>query len=160
MGFYHTAQVCLNGHCITDRADEYPELRADFCSKCGAITIMHCQHCNSPIRGDYEVPNVCVLGRKYNPPLFCHACGKHFPWTSAKIQAAQELSEEVDELSATEKGILKENLPKISTDTPMSEPAAAKIAKVLKKISSPVGVTLQKLIVEIASETAKKAMGL
>jgi len=70
------------------------------------------------------------------------------------------LSEEVEELNATEKNILKENLPRISSNSPMSEPAAVKIAKVLRKISSPVGTVLQKLIVEIASETAKKAMGL
>lgn len=160
MGFYHTAQVCLNGHYITDRADESPELRSDFCPKCGEKTIMSCQNCNGPIRGDYEVPNVCVLGRQYIPPLFCHACGETFPWTLAKLQAAQELSEEVDELSTSDKVILKENLPKISTDSPLSEPAAARIGRILKKISSPVGATLQKLIVEIASETAKKAMGL
>jgi len=160
MGFYHTAQVCINGHPITDRVDESPELKADFCSKCGAETIMHCQNCGSFIRGDYEVPGVCVFGRRYSPPLFCYACGKPFPWTTAKLQAAQELSEELDELDASEKRILKENLPRISIDSPMAEPAAVRIGKVLKKISSPVGSVLQKLIIEIASETAKKAMGL
>ena len=160
MGFYHTAQVCINGHSITDRADKSPERRADFCPKCGAETIMHCRNCNNLIRGDYEVPGVCVLGGIYIPPLFCHTCGQPFPWTTAKIQAAQELTEELDELNATDKGILKENLPKISTDSPMSEPAAVRIGKVLKKVSSPVGTVLQKIIVEIASETAKKAMGL
>ena len=160
MGFYHTAQVCINGHYITDRADESPELRADYCSKCGAETIMRCQNCNNPIRGDYEVLGVCVLGRVFDPPLFCNACGQAFPWTTAKIQAAQELTDELDELNDEEKDILKDNIPRISADSPMSEPAAVRIGKVLKNISSPVGAMLQKLIVEIASETAKKAMGL
>ena len=33
---------------------------------CGAETISECPHCNIDIRGDYEVPNVFVVGDKYD----------------------------------------------------------------------------------------------
>lgn len=35
MGWYNTAQVCLNGHIITAYADSYEQHRKDFCSECG-----------------------------------------------------------------------------------------------------------------------------
>ena len=44
MGYYHTAQICLNGHVITDSYDKNPEFRQNYCDKCGQpidTTLLH-----------------------------------------------------------------------------------------------------------------------
>ncbi|WP_235210022.1 DUF2321 domain-containing protein [Sphingobium sp. Ant17] len=55
MGTYRVAQVCPNGHVATTAADQNPELREAFCSKCGEETIMQCPSCSASIRGDFYV---------------------------------------------------------------------------------------------------------
>jgi len=81
MGFYDTAQVCLNGHVITDRYRSSPALRQDFCDRCGAETLIACPNCKIPIRGEYIVENVFVVtGEEPKPPVFCHTCGAAYPW--------------------------------------------------------------------------------
>lgn len=58
MGYYEVMQVCLKGHQITDYYNSLPELRQEFCNKCGAKTIYQCPQCHAPIRGDYVVEGV------------------------------------------------------------------------------------------------------
>ena len=62
MGTYRVAQVCPNGHVATTAADQNPELREAFCSKCGEATILQCPSCSASIRGDYYVEGVFGFG--------------------------------------------------------------------------------------------------
>ena len=58
-GYYDVAQICLNGHVITDIAHRAPQ------------------------------PDViCLSGSSPKAPAFCHNCGKSYPWTQAKLAAA------------------------------------------------------------------------
>jgi len=98
MGQYHTAQVCLEGHPVTDSIERSPELMQEHCSKCGNPTITQCPRCQAAIRGDYDVPGVCAIGFPYEPPSYCHACGAAFPWTEARIRAAIQMFVEFGEL--------------------------------------------------------------
>jgi len=50
MSDYDVAQICLNGHVITELALK-PDYRQDFCSRCGARTITECEACHKGIRG-------------------------------------------------------------------------------------------------------------
>ena len=52
MGCYYTAEVCINGHCISSRVEDSPELRSKFCPFCGSETITHCTNCSVNIRGE------------------------------------------------------------------------------------------------------------
>ncbi|MCG6537003.1 MAG: DUF2321 domain-containing protein [Syntrophales bacterium LBB04] len=80
MGTYRIAEVCLNGHVSTDSADEFPESREKFCSRCGEATITQCPSCKSNIRGYYYIEGV-IGGEEYEPPAFCFNCGNPFPWS-------------------------------------------------------------------------------
>lgn len=84
MGYYNSQQVCLNGHQITDRYEDSPQFRKDFCPECGAQTIHQCQNCKTQIPGYYNHndPNFVVFSiRNTEIPSHCAGCGKAFPWT-------------------------------------------------------------------------------
>ena len=157
MGYYNTAQICTNGHIITDSYDTSPELRQNFCDKCGAKTIITCPSCNYKIRGDYEVSNVAFLGSTMSSaPSYCYNCGKPYPWTEASLEAAQELLTLENILSQDELKYFNENMSSILVDTPKSKIIATQLKLFINKASSVVGSTLKDIIVEIGSETAKK----
>jgi hypothetical protein len=159
MGRYATAEVCRNGHPTTDDIQDYPERREPFCSDCGAATITACETCKTAIRGDYQVSGVVVVAI-YHPPAFCFKCGNPFPWSSAKLLAAQDLAGELEGISDSERAVLNESIADLTRDTPKTEVAAMRVKKILKKASGAALGGLQKVLVDIASETAKKALGL
>jgi len=78
--YYDTMQACKKwGHKITDCYDSYPENRQAYCEKCGSQTIFKCQSCNENIRGYYHVDGI-IGGGGPDVPLYCHKCGKGYPW--------------------------------------------------------------------------------
>lgn len=151
---YDTAQVCLNGHKVTASYLDFPEHRQNFCDQCGAATITACQSCHAEIRGFYRGSMIV----QYAPPHFCHECGKAYPWTEAKQQAALDLIEELDGLSADERAALRETLPDLVHETPRSELAALRFKKLLGKISKAAGDVLRKVVIDLAAEAIKKSL--
>lgn len=156
MGYYHTAQICLNGHVITDSYDKNPEFRQNYCDKCGQPTITKCPNCNSNIRGDYECNNVVSIGFSTPAPNFCHNCGKPFPWTKDSLDSIQELLSLESTLESSELEYLNSNLPSILTDTPKTKLVATKLKLALGKLGSTASSAIHDIIVDVASETAKK----
>ena len=154
-----TAQVCVNGHPTTDSLENSPELAAKFCASCGAATIRACPNCNAPIRGYYYVPGVISL-RTYEPPRYCHNCGKSFPWTAQAIKTAEELTDEIEALDANEKAALKSAITDLTTDTPKTELASVRYRKLLAKAGTPIANAMGKIIISVVTEAAKKAIGL
>ena len=78
--YYDTMQVCKKlGHKITDYYDTLPNHRQDHCHKCGSMTITSCEFCKTKIKGHYHVSGV-IGGSRPNVPLYCHKCGKPYPW--------------------------------------------------------------------------------
>lgn len=157
-GYYKSAQVCLNGHPTTGCAEDNAEFLVKFCSQCGAKTIRVCPHCNAPIRGEYYAPGVIFIGMPYSPPNYCHECGSPFPWLTEKIAVAVEYAEEMEGLSVNEKAQLKAAIPDLAIDGPRTELAAGRFKRLLMKGGKAVGDGLLKLVVDIASETAKKTI--
>lgn len=155
---YLTAQVCLNGHTSTDRLERSPESSENFCSSCGAATIRACPTCNTPIRGEYYVPGVVCVGFGYAPPGYCHNCGKAFPWTIAKIAAAKDFASELDGLDNQEKDLLKATIDDLAVDGAKTELAVTRFKKLMKKAGQAVGSGLYKVVVDVASEAAKKLL--
>ena len=96
--YYETAQVCRNGHLITDYYRSSPELRKQFCPNCGAPTIFQCPNCGTEIQGHYIVPGVIAVGFKPHVPSYCHDCGQPYPWTEAHLEVARQLTFEAEEL--------------------------------------------------------------
>ncbi|MCK4565699.1 MAG: DUF2321 domain-containing protein [Candidatus Thorarchaeota archaeon] len=96
MSYYDVMQVCVKGHQITARYDDYPEHRQDFCEKCGSPTIIACSKCKEAIRGHYNVPGVAsLIGDPV--PDFCHKCGEVYPWTKTDHEKKREDDKKQDD---------------------------------------------------------------
>ena len=156
---YMTAQVCLNGHPTTNGIERSPELQSKFCAVCGAETITVCQNCRASIRGDYFVPGVITFN-KYHPPRFCHNCGKPLPWTDRAISKAHELADEIDVLNKDEKKKLKTAIDDLTSDSPSTELATVRYKNLMVKAAPALGRAMNNVIVTIATEAAKKMLGL
>lgn len=152
--WYDTAQICKNGHLVTEYYESSPVHDEKFCSKCGVETVVKCLQCNTKIRGTYHVPMVCGFS-KYTVPLYCYSCGEPYPWTEEKIKAIKDFSNEMD-LTTEDKKIIEENVSAIVVDSPKTQVSAVRIKKVLSKAGSAFAQKLQDMIVDIASETAVK----
>lgn len=160
VGIYHKAQICINGHTITSVADQYPEQKEKFCSKCGAETLMNCPNCGVSIRGDYTVPGVINLSSTYHPPLYCHNCGTPYPWTKTAIEAIQEMIWEDNELSDDEKERLCKSLPDIVAETPKTNLAVSRVKKAAMHSASILKDVLMQFAVDFGCELAKKQLGI
>ncbi len=158
MGYYMNAAICKNGH--VDTSDTSSGVSGKFCKICGAEIINKCPQCGVEIQGDYRTTGVVMLGFAYAPPSYCHNCGKPYPWTLARIEAAKMLIEDMDELSDEEKQRMSESVDKIISDSPYTEVSANRIKKCLVKISKGSASMFRDILVNIASEAAKKYLGL
>lgn len=158
MGIYRTAEVCPNGHFSTDAADAHPELREKYCSKCGEATITQCPECNASIRGDYYVEGVIGLGGGYEPPSFCFNCGKPFPWTERKIEAAIELVQAGGKLSSEEISQFRNDLGDLVKDSPRVQVASLRFKQTMSKVGTYVASGVRDIVIDVLSETAKKAI--
>jgi len=157
--WYDTAQICTNGHVINLEAMSHPERNKKFCDKCGAPTITECQNCGATIKGYYHLQDIFgppVLTASYKARSFCHDCGKPYPWTEAALKAAQELSDELENLSPEERDLLKKSLDDIVRDTPQTPVAATRFKRLVAK-AGPVDVEgFKKILWDIATEFAKR----
>lgn len=154
---FETAQICRNGHMVTSSVETSPELGSKFCAQCGVETITTCMSCNAKIRGHYYVEGVVSL-METPVPGFCHECGSAYPWTEAKLTAAKDLTDELDELNEDEKTKLKGTLDDLVRDTPQTEVAAIRFKKVMAKVGGSAASAMRDIIVDVVSETAKKAL--
>jgi hypothetical protein len=156
IGFYDTAQICLNGHVVTGSSVSLPQFKKNFCDKCGAKTIDACPKCKAPIKGNYDAPGISIA--PYSVPRFCDACGQPYPWTEARIKAAQDLSDELDKLTPEDKETLKKSIDDIIRDTLQTQVAATRFKKLVAKAGADAATALRQILMDIASETAKKAI--
>ena len=156
--WYDVMQVCLNGHKITGALKARPELGTQHCRDCGAVAISKCQNCNTDIRGYHHVPGIVDLTGGPEVPAFCHACGKPYPWTESRLKAAQELSQEVEGLSDSERETLRASLDDLVRDTPRTTVAATRFKRLAAKAGKGAADAFKNLLVDVLSETAKKVI--
>jgi hypothetical protein len=127
-----------------------PEQLPLFCSKCGAKNISACQHCEKAIeKQDRRVT-----------PAYCVGCGKPFPWTQAALSAAEEFTDEQEALNAEEKLALKGTFVDLTSDTARTSLAATRFNNFIKKIGPVAGGVPKQIVVSVATEAAKKSIGL
>lgn len=154
--WYDVAQICLNGHVINESVKKYPQHNKKFCDKCGAATITNCPKCKNEIQGEYHAEGLVSISQA--APEFCLNCGKPYPWTEAKIQAAHDLAQELENISDDDKEILTQSINDIVKDSPRTTLAATRFKKILSKTSKPIGDAFRDILVDIVSETAKKLL--
>jgi hypothetical protein len=156
VGRYAMAAICLHGHPLTGDIERHPS--AKFCSECGASVITSCPDCSAPIRGHYLPPGVPEVGGEYLPPNFCFACGSQFPWTAEKLRAANDLADELEDVTPDERTKLKTAIEEVAGGGPRAEAGAARIKRMLGTATTTVGQALWRITVEIASDAAKKIL--
>jgi hypothetical protein len=93
-------------------------------------------------------------------PRFCHECGQPYPWTEAKLAAAQELADELEGLTSEEREKLKASVVELTRDTAQTELAVVRYKKIIKKVGGAGGAALNKIVVGVATEAAKKLLGM
>ncbi|MGH7813035.1 MAG: DUF2321 domain-containing protein [Candidatus Binataceae bacterium] len=159
MDHYDSAQICLNGHVINDQARSSPQRGADFCPNCGSRTATQCPSCKTEIRGHYhrggEFP-LEINPAHYHAPAFCHNCGNAYPWTAAALAAANEIVEREETLTTDDKAEFEADVNDVIRDVPRTRAAAIRIKGFLAKIPGAAASALRDIVVDIASEAAKK----
>jgi len=155
--YYDTAQICSNGHVANESVKGVPERNSTFCATCGAPTVTKCSNCSAEIRGMY-LPGGLAIIPPYHEPAYCHNCGKAYPWTDSKMEAAKELIELDDRNSDAEKTALAADLSDLVRDTPRTQVAATRFRKFVAKAASGTASALRDIAVDIASEAAKKTI--
>lgn len=154
---YCVMQVCENGHAINDDARGVPARNKLFCTKCGAATRTACPECSATIQGAFR--NSMGMRRARSiPPNNCHNCGAAYPWRRVEIATAIEVLQlELEEDDAAQiPGLVAD----VATDTPRTQLAALKLKRFLPAFGKASYDVAIKVISDIASETAKKALGL
>lgn len=152
---YDTAQVCPNGHVANQLAATRPQHNQPFCGRCGEATITACPKCQAAIRGYYHSRIAFVS--KFKPPGFCFSCGTPFPWTERKLQAALYLFFEETQ-NQEEREEFSKSVEQVSKDTPQAQVASKKINRLLGKIGKETASAIRDIVVDIASEAAKKML--
>ena len=158
MGTYDVAEICPNGHVSTTSAITSPERRETFCSRCGEPTLTACPRCSAALRGYYHVQGVFGFASGYEPPAHCYNCGAALPWTERKIAGAIELLEAEGELSSTELVQLRTDLTELTKDTPRVLAASVRFKKAMAKVGSSIASGVREIVIDVLSETAKKAL--
>ena len=164
------AVYCRNGHSngfVPERTQRYQYVgvmhdweerqnreglaRLAFCPRCGEHNINCCLHCKTTIED--------VDGTSERP-LFCCACGKPFPWTEVTLASAREYTDDLDGLSAEDKTDLKATFDDLAKDTPRTDLAVSRFMKFIRKIGPGAGGVLKEIITNVATEAAKRKMGI
>lgn len=154
MSDYDVAQVCLNGHVITEFAEK-PDHRQDFCAKCGVRTITACEHCGKNIRGYLRGSG---YAGEFDRPAFCQYCGEAYPWTASAIAAARDIADELDNLSPEEREALKGTLDDLVRDSPRTSVAVVRFKKYAGKAGNAGAAGLRDVLVSVVTEAARKAI--
>jgi hypothetical protein len=152
---YMSAELCLNGHVITGDTQNEPEKTSKFCRECGAATVRACSECGASIRGDHVYLGSITW---MTAPNYCDSCGTAFPWTTAKIAAAKEHAAEVEGLDEAERKQLHEAIEDLAAGGPRTDLAASRFKRLMKKAGEVAGSGLYKVVVDVSSEAAKKAI--
>jgi hypothetical protein len=153
--YYDVAQICLGGHIINGSFRTFPQHNQERCSNCGQETITTCQGCGCEIRGRYYVPGVIGGGGTENPPAFCHKCGKPYPWTESRVEAARDLAEQLD-LDLPERTLLEKSIEEMVRDTPRAPAEAVRFKKIVES-AKPWGLgAFKEILYGIAGEAVKR----
>ena len=154
---YDVAQICENGHVITSALELIPAASRKFCEKCGARTIFACPSCQADIKGYYRGG---ALGATYEKPSFCGECGEAYPWTSTAVHEINEIAKMVDVLSDEERERMRVAIDDLVKDTPRTERAALTMKTLAPKLGQEAWGAMKAILVPIATEAAKRSMGL
>jgi hypothetical protein len=160
IGTYDTAQVCRRGHVINNSAHRYSAHNRRFCPKCGQPTMMACEHCHTGIQGEYHGNVISLGGEEPTAPAYCHNCGKPYPWTAERLEAAQALAAELENLDDGDRIAINATIEELAVDSARTPVAVLRFKKIIAKAKGPARELLLDAIAKIAVESAKAGLGI
>lgn len=98
------------------------------------------------------------MGGSYTRPSFCEDCGKPYPWTQSIQDSAYELIELSLSLDQVEKNDFKNSVNDLIVQSPKTNVAQVKFVSYAKKAGTEVAKGLRDVLVDVVSETVKKAI--
>ncbi len=150
---HYTAQICVNGHIVSSQLNNYPGVEEIYCSKCGAETITACKACNEPLRGVSRYAH----GDEYKRPAYCFKCGLPYPWTEAALNAANDLTREL-ELSDSDADALRSTFQDLVSESAQTTVAASRFRRIVAKAGPLAADGFKTILVNVVTEAAKKVM--
>jgi len=149
-GVHCDAQICLKGHVL--QWDGTPFERSTHCTKCGALCIDECPSCGEPIWGVH----MNISPALYSCPLFCHRCGKPYPWMEDRLNTSRELLARADKLPPEDRNKVWEYLQDVMSD-PKAElaPAKKKLIETMLEKAPAVREFVLELIAKTTAEILK-----
>lgn len=154
---YKIGQACLNGHKIT--GDYGDKATSKYCPKCGEAEVHVCSECEAAIRGDFVHKGYVSYSKPFKVEAFCYECGSPYPWTFRQIEAAKELADEIVEIDRADLDKAKAALIALTSDTPQTAVAVVRVKKMMEKAGPVIGGGIKDILVGIATEGAKRALG-
>ena len=101
-----------------------------------------------------------MTGMNPVPRAFCQYCGEPYPWTEKGLTAADELVEEMGNLSPQEREVLKSSIHDIIQQNPHQAVAEIRIKKMARQIGSEgAGFLRNALQNYVSSEVLKSLLG-
>jgi len=97
--------------------------------------------------------------REYHAPNHCFHCGKPLPWTVEGMGSLRELIAESN-APATVKTELLKDLDSLVTDTPRTQVAVLRMRNFLSRTGDQVVPAVRQVVIEIATASVKKMLGL
>jgi hypothetical protein len=156
MSNYDTAQICLNGHLLTESVEEYPSEQS-YCSKCGSKSITKCPNCNAQLHGYGRYLGII---KPTEVTAYCYNCGKPYPWTESALESANLIIQEAENFSVEDKAALVESLPDIVSETPRTNLAIARTQRFLKAVGGLTADMIRQFVIDFGCELAKKQIGI
>lgn len=147
----------MNGHVLNAAACAYPDPALAFCNRCGSPALSACPACGAPIRGEYHVSGTLTL-TPYELPAYCIACGAIYPWTEARVIAAIELADALEQLTPQERAVLKAAILEVTCDGRSSTVAIGRMKRLLGKAGEAAAQSLQSILTDIVTEAVGKAL--
>jgi hypothetical protein len=154
---YDVAQICREGHVANAAMKANPSRDKAHCATCGAETISACRSCNKPIRGAYC--SVRYGAMQVNPivktPAFCEHCGKPFPWTESRLEAARDLAGQLG-LDIPERTLLEKSIEELVRDTPRAPAEAVRFKGIIEKAQPWALGAFKEVLYGIVGEAVKR----
>ncbi len=155
---YDIAQICENGHHTNWQTEDEPLKNVAYCPKCGSATTTSCKNCKLPIRGCHYVTGAYGIRQAYFPnsvPAFCEGCGKAYPWTESRLEAARDLADQLG-LDIPDRALVENCIEHLVRDTPRAPAEAIRFKSIVERAQPWALGAFKEVLYGILAEAVKK----
>jgi len=93
--------------------------------------------------------------RPYEPPAFCHTCGKAYPWTESRLEAARDLANQLG-FDIPERTLLEKSIEELVRDTPRAPAEAVRFKTMVEKAQPWALGAFKEILYGVVGESVKR----